>query len=96
MVGRSYDLPRVEGRSSEDGIIGRRVVDNKECNIFSDLLRIITNCNEQRDYAKGVYFSPSEPDEWGIGWDQPFSINPHLLERQVVKDVNRASVVDQD
>ena len=43
-----------------------------------------------------VYLSPFEPDKKGIGWDQPFSVHPHLLECQVVEDVSRASVVDQD
>ena len=81
---------------SKDGIIGRRAVDNKECNIFSDLLRIITNHNGQYDCAEGVYFSPSKLDKWGVSLDQPFSINPHLLECRIVEDVNRASVVDQD
>ena len=76
VVGQSHDLPRVEGRSSEDGIIGRRVVDNKECNIFSDLLRIITNCNGKCDCTEGVYFSPFEPNEWGVGQDQLFSVHP--------------------
>ena len=38
---------------SKDDIIGGQVADNKECNIFSDLLRIITNCNGQCDCAGG-------------------------------------------
>ena len=75
VIGQSYSLSRVEGRSSEDGIVGRRVIDNKEYNILSDLLRIITNCYRQRDCVKGVYFCPSERNKWGIGWVQPFSVN---------------------
>ena len=63
MVGRSYNLSRVKGRLFEDSIIGERVVDNKECDIFSDLLRVITNRNGQRDCTEGVYFSPSETNE---------------------------------
>ena len=94
VVGRSYGLPRVEGRSSEDGIIGGRAVDNKECNILSDLLGVITNRYGQRDCTEGVFFCPSEPNEWGIGRGQPFSVNPHLLECRIVKDVSRASVAD--
>ena len=96
MVGRSYSLPRVEGRSSKDGIVGGQAVDNKECNILSDLLRIITNCYGQCDCVKGVYFCPSKPNEWGVGWDQPFSVNPHLLKCRVVEDVSGAFVVNQD
>ena len=99
MVGWSYNLPWVKGRLSKDDIIGGQAVDNKECNIFSDLLRIITNRNGQWDCAGGggaVYLSPFEPNKKGIGWDQPFSVHPHLLECQVVEDVSRPSVVDQD
>ena len=56
-------LSRVKGRSSEDSIIGGRAVYNKECDIFTDLLRVITNRNGQRDCTEGVYFSPSETNE---------------------------------
>ena len=79
LVGRSYGLPWVKGRLSEDGIISGQAVDNKECNIFSDLLKVITNRNGQRDGTDEVYFSPSKTNEWGIGRDQPFFVNPHLL-----------------
>ena len=67
VVGRSYGLPRVEGRSSEDGIIGERAVNNKECNILSDLLKVIMNRYGQRDCVEGIYFYPSEANEWGVG-----------------------------
>ena len=60
------------------------------------MLRIITNCYGQCDCVKGVYFCPSKPNEWGVGWDQPFSVNPHLLKCRVVEDVSGASVVNQD
>ena len=96
VVGQSHDLPRVEGRSSKDGSIVKRSVDHKECNVFSELLRIITNRNGQRDRTKGVYFSPSKPNESGVGRAQLFSVNPHLLECRVVEDISRASIVDQD
>ena len=56
VVGRSYGLPRVEGRSSEDGIIGGQAVDNKEFNILSDLLEVITNRYGQCDCTEGVFF----------------------------------------
>ena len=58
-------------------------------------MRIITNRNRQCDRIEGVYFSPSKPNERGIGWDQLFFVNPHLLECQVVEDISRASIVDQ-
>ena len=67
VVGQSHSLPRVEGRSSKYSSIGKRAIDHKECNIFSELLRIITNRNGQRDCTKGVYFSPSKPNELGVG-----------------------------
>ena len=79
-----------------DGIVSGRVIDNKECNILSDLLRIITNRYRQCDCAEGVYFSPSEPNEWSVGQDQPFSVNPYLLECRVVEDVSKALIVNQD
>ena len=81
---------------SDDNIIGGQAVDNKEGNILSDLVGVITNRYGQHDYIKGVYFFPSEPNEWDVGRDQPFSINLHLLERRVVEDVSKASIVDQD
>ena len=96
VVGRSYGLPRVDGRSFEDGIIGGRAVDNKECNILSDFLGVITNRYGKRDYVEWVYFCPSEPNEWGVGRGHPFFVNPHLLECRVVKDVSRVFVVNQD
>ena len=69
MVGRSYNLSQVRGRLFEDSIIGERAINDQECNVFSALLRIITNCNGQRDYTKGVHFSSFEPDKGGVGWD---------------------------
>ena len=69
VVGRSYGLPRVEGRSFEDGIIHGQAVDDKEHNVFSDFPRIITNRNGQRDYTEGVFFSYSESDKGGVGRD---------------------------
>ena len=56
VIGWSYDLPWVKGWSSYDGIIGGGAIDNKECNIFSDLPRVIPNCYRQCDHAKGVLF----------------------------------------
>jgi len=35
---------------------------------------------------EGVYFISFEPNEWGIGQDQPFFANPYLLECRVVED----------
>jgi len=66
VVGRSYGLPQVEGRPSEEGSIGGWAVDDKERNVFSDFLRIITYHNGQRDCVEGVYFSSSEPDEGAL------------------------------
>ena len=60
------------------------------------MLRIITNCHKQHDYTKGMYFCPSKPNKQGVGLDQPFSINPYLLEHRVVEDVSGASVVNED
>ena len=69
MEGRSYNLLRVKGRLFEDSIIGRRAINDQERNVFSALLRIITNRNGQRDCTKGVHFSSFEPDERGVGRD---------------------------
>ena len=75
------------------GIISRRTVDNKECNILSDLLRVITNCHGQCDCTDGVYFHSFEPNEWCIGRYESFSLDPHLLERRVIKDISKASII---
>ena len=60
------------------------------------MLRIITNRYRQRDYAKGMYFCPFEPNKQGVGLDQPFLVNPYLLEHRVVEDVSGAYVVNED
>ena len=76
------------------GIVSRRTVDNKECNILSDLLKVITNCHGQCDRTEGVYFRSSEPNERCIGRYEPFSLDPHLLERRVIKDISKASIIN--
>ena len=75
------------------GIVSRRIVNNKECNILSDLLKVITNCHGQCDCTDGVYFHSSEPNEWCIGRYESFSLDPHLLERRVIKDISKASII---
>ena len=59
----------------------------------NDLLRVITNRYGQCDRAEEVYFCSSEPYEQGVSQNQPFFLNSHLLERQVIEDVSRAPVV---
>ena len=44
-------------------------MDNKECDIPSDLLKIVLDCYRQCDRAKGVYFRSSKPNEWSVGWN---------------------------
>ena len=82
--------------SSYDGIVSGGAINSKECNIPSDLLRIISNCHNQCDCAERVYFCSSKPNEWRIGWNQTFFVDPHLLKRWVVENVHGASVVNQD
>ena len=45
---------------------------------------------------RGYTFVPSKPNEWGVGRNQPFSINHHLLKRWVVENVRGAFVVNHD
>ena len=75
-------------------IISRRTVDNKECNILSDLLKVITNCHGQCDRTEGVYSHSSEPNERFIGRYELFSLDPHLLERRVIENISRASIIN--
>ena len=75
-------------------IVSRRTVDNKECNILSDLLKVITNCHGQCDRTEGVYFHSSIPNERCISRYEPFSLDPHLLERRVIKDISKASIIN--
>ena len=96
VVGRSYGLPRVKGRTAQDGIVGRRIVNNQYRDIPSDLLRVITDRHKQSNYTKVVYFCPSESNEQCVGWNQPFSLNPHLLECRVVEDISKAPIVYKD
>ena len=55
-------------------------------------MRVITD----RHVAEGVYTHSSESNEQCIGWNQPFSLNPHLLKCWVVKDISRAPIVHKD
>ena len=63
MIGRSHGLPRIEGRPTQYGIVSRQTVDNKECNILSNLLRVIIDRYGQCNCTEGVYFRSSKPDE---------------------------------
>ena len=73
MVGRNYGLPRVEGRSYEDGIIGGRAINNKECSILSDLLRVIITSNMTT--PRGYTFVPSNPTSGAlVGTSRSLSI----------------------
>ena len=67
MVGRRYNLPRVKGRSPYDDVVCRGAIDNRECNIFSDLLRIVSDCYRQDDYAEGIYFCTPKSNKWSVG-----------------------------
>ena len=64
--------------------------------ILGDLLKVITDHYEQSDRSKGVYPCSPESNEWRVGWNQPFSLNPHLLECQVIEYISRAPVVYKD
>ena len=88
MVGQSYSLLRVEGRSSLDGIVSRQVVDHMECYVLSDLLGVVANGYGQCNCAKGEYPCSSETSKQSVCRNQLLSINPHLLERLVVNDVS--------
>ena len=43
-----------------------------------------------------MYPRSSKSNEWCIGRNQSFSLNPHLLECRVVEDINKAPVVYKD
>ena len=96
VVSWCYSLPRVKGRPTQDGVVSKQTIDNQEQDIFGDLLRVITNCYNQSNRAKVVYTRSSESNERCGGWNQPFSLNPHLLERQVIEDINRSPIVHKD
>ena len=63
---------------------------------FGYLLRVITDCYGKSDHIEGAYSFSFESNEWRISWNHPFSLNPHLLERRVVEDISRASIVYKD
>ena len=50
----------------------------------------------QSNCTKGVYSCSSESNKWRISWNQLFSLNPHLLERRVVKDIDGAPIAYKD
>ena len=81
---------------TQDGVVGRRTINNQEQDIFGDLLRVITDHHKQSDYAKRVYSHSFESNEWCVGWNQSFSLNPYLLEHRVVEDISRAPIVHMD
>ena len=93
MIGRNYSLPRIEGRTAQYGIVSKRIVDNKECNILSNLLRAIINRHGQCHYTEGVYSRSSKPDERCIGQYKPFFRNPYLLEHRLIEDISKASII---
>ena len=43
-----------------------------------------------------MYTCSPESNEWHVGWNQPFSLNPHLLECWVIEYISRAHVVYKD
>ena len=63
-------------------------------NPTSNLLRVVTNHHGQYDRTKGVYSYSSEPYEQRIGWYKSLSRDPYLLERRVVENINRASIIN--
>ena len=76
------------------GIVSRLAVDDKESNILSDLLRVISYCHGQYDCFNGIYFHSSKSDEWCKFWYEPLFLDSHLLERRVIEDINRVSIVN--
>ena len=43
-----------------------------------------------------MYPCSSESNKWRVNRNQSFPINPHLLERWVVEDVDRAPIIHKD
>ena len=80
--------------SAQYGIVGRLAVDNKECNILSNLLRVVTDRYGHCDHIEGVYPRSSEPNERCVGWHESLLLDPHLLECLVVEDTSRASIIN--
>ena len=42
------------------------------------------------------YFCSFEPDEWCVGRYELFFLDSHLLECQVIEDISKASIINQD
>ena len=96
VVSWSYRLSWFRGRTAQNGVVSRRTVNNQEWDIFGNLLKAIIDCHGQSDRTKGIYSCSSESKERCVGWNQLFSLNPHLIERQVVKDISKAPIVYKD
>ena len=96
VVSGRYSLSRVKGRLTQDGVVSGQIINNQERDIFHDLLRVITNRHKQSNHAKGVYAHSSKSNERCVGWNRPFSLNPHLLECQVIEDISRAPIIRKD
>ena len=94
VIGWSHGLPWIEDRLAQYGIVSGRAVDDKESNILSDLLRVISYRHEQYNFSNGIYFRSSESDEWCIGQYELFFFDSHLLEHRVIEDISRASIVN--
>ena len=54
---------------AQDGIVSRRTVNNQECDILGNLLRVITDCYGQSDYTEGVYPCSFESNKWRVSWN---------------------------
>ena len=54
------------------------------------------DCHEQGDRTEGVDSCSFESNKRCVGWNQPFSLDPHLLERRIVEDISRVSIVHKD
>ena len=96
VIGWSHDLPWVKGKSAQYGIVGKWAINNKECNILTNLLRVVADRHGQCDRVEKVDTCSSKPNEWHISWYESLSFDLHLLECRVIEDISRTSIINQD
>ena len=63
---------------------------------FVICLGVISNHHEQCDHIEWVYSHSSKSDKWLVSWNQPLSLNPHLLEFRVIEDISRDPIIYKD
>ena len=85
--------PCVKHGTTNDSVVGRGATNDKEIDLLIKLLKVRLDGYWRSNDSDGKNFGATESYQRHVWELETLSINPHLLERRVVKDIYWAPIV---